>query len=59
VGTAADPTDFDYMQKYDSAGNINFFQNLAYTVSSSTRYHRSSYSPSVGGLGMRIWTDPL
>lgn len=59
VGTAGDPTDFDYLQKYDSAGNINFYQSLTYTVTSTARYHLSTFSPGVGGLGIRTWTDPL
>jgi hypothetical protein len=59
VGVQGDPTSFDYLQKYASNGDINFFVSLSHGHSPGTRYHYSTFSPAVGGLGFRIWTDPL
>jgi hypothetical protein len=58
-GTATDPTNLDYLQKYGSGGSINFFASMTGYTQPSSRYHRDVYSPSVGGTGVKIWTDPL
>ncbi|MCW2747522.1 MAG: hypothetical protein JWP10_664 [Nocardioidaceae bacterium] len=59
VGTSTDVTSMDYLQKYDSAGGVAFFSTINGSTTSGTRYHRSAYSPTVGGNGLKIWTDPL
>lgn len=57
-GTADNKTNFDYLQYYNGSGGINFWQSLNNGNSGvPARYNREAYSPSVGGLGMRIWTQ--
>lgn len=57
-GTAANHVRFNYIQKYDSAGNIGFIQdiNLGLTPTRSN-YHQSSGAASVGGVYLDIWTN--
>ncbi|RNL81247.1 hypothetical protein EFL95_02445 [Nocardioides marmorisolisilvae] len=58
-GTKTSQTHFDYLQQYAQNGDINFISSLSYTSPATSRYHRASYSPSVGGKGFLVWTDPL
>jgi len=58
-GTAADVTSFDYLQRYTSSGTLEFISSLSDTAIPVSRYHRKNTSPSVGGLGFNVWTDPL
>lgn len=57
-GTAADKTQLDYLQKYNSDGTISFFQYVTGRTTSGTRYHRDVYDSPVGGQGVYVWTDP-
>lgn len=57
-GTAADPTTINYIQRYESNGDINFVTSLT-TNSSSSRYGRSTGAANVGGRRFSFWTDPI
>jgi hypothetical protein len=57
-GTSTAKTAFDYIQYYNSSGALNFWGSLNNGNSGvPARYQREAYSPSVGGLGMRLWTQ--
>lgn len=58
-GTTGDQTTIDLIQKYDAGGNINFFETINGKTTSGTRYHRDVYDSSLGGNGVKVWTDPL
>lgn len=60
-GNKTNKTDFDYLQRYGSAGGLNFFTNaeLKPLYSSVPNYYwNETFSPAGGGFGFRIWTDP-
>lgn len=60
VGTPTDPINFDNLQRYESDGSINFFTGLSKAEAPPRdRYHFGWTSPSGGGQGFKIWTDPL
>jgi len=59
VGTQSDQTSFDYIYKYDSSGNANFFATITPYTDYSSHYHSQAYSPAGGGEGINIWTNPL
>lgn len=61
MGDAQDKTDFAFLQWYNSSGGINFFASgdLNPGSSGAPRYHRENFTPSGGGQGFRVWTDPL
>lgn len=57
-GTSTAKTSFDYIQYYNSAGALNFWGSLSNGNNGvPTRYKRENYSPPVGGLGMRVFTQ--
>ena len=58
VGTSSDPATITQIQRYEQNGSINFISTLT-PFAQIARYHASNYSPSVGGLGLKIWTNPL
>lgn len=58
-GTDGDRTTLNYLQKYESNGNINFFSSVTGTTTANTRYHRDVFDAAVGGKAVNVWTDPL
>jgi hypothetical protein len=57
-GTFSNRVLFNYIQKYDSSGNLNFITTLN-PFSDRSRYHYDYFDADVGGKGLKIWTDPL
>lgn len=58
VGTAADPTSFDLMKKYDADGDSSFFVSVPPDTAYPSHYHSRSTAPASGGVGLKIWTQP-
>lgn len=58
-GTSSDRTRFNYIQRYESNGDINFIQNLYLFSGIPTRYKYDEFAASVGGRGIDLWTDRL
>ena len=58
-GVASDVTQFDYLQYYDPAGTLKYLTNQYLAPVGTSRHHVIEYSPSTGGMGLKIWTDPL
>lgn len=58
VGTAADVTAMDHVRWVDSS-QVFHFANLTGSSTDSYRYHATTFSPSSGGTGIHIWTDPI
>lgn len=59
VGTASDPTSFDYIYRFDANGQANFITSLTDSTDFTDHYHRAQTTPAAGGLGQSIWTSPL
>lgn len=62
AGTAADPVGFHLLQKYESSGNLSFFEGLDgswnhATTSQCACYKHEETNPDAGGQGFRIWTE--
>lgn len=57
------------IQRYESDGSINFVANLNYDNGTAKycsggnvncpRFHIEDFAPGAGGLGMKLWTDPI
>lgn len=59
-GNSTDKAAFDYLQQYNSSGSLNFFTDAQLNAPQSdlAKYKYGQFSPSVGGVGLRVWTDP-
>ncbi|MFT4296596.1 MAG: hypothetical protein QM582_14405 [Micropruina sp.] len=60
-GTTSDPTSVDNIKKADINSTWSFTSksSLNIGITPGTRYHASTFSPSGGGFGFRVWTSPL
>ena len=59
VGTAADQTQLYNIQFFGPGGAAHFFSVVTPHVPDLPRYHVAKYSPTGGGTGLLLWTDPL
>jgi hypothetical protein len=58
-GSAGDKTSMDLVRWVDGNQVFHLASLKPVYVSPNTRYHAANYSPSSGGTGINIWTDPF